>query len=117
MKTIDEYIDKAKELNSFQSDRELGRALGFKGNPVNNWRTKRTWPAEGTMIELANLADVHPEIALLDLGIWRSEGQASVVYTHMKELLETMPNKLMSLLAFAAFLPLFNPSPLTRRDI
>ena len=74
--TIDDYIDLAMANREFASDRELGRALGFKGNPVNHWRTKRAWPADPTMIRLAQLAGVDPVWALVELNIWRSQSTA-----------------------------------------
>ncbi len=70
--TIDDYIDLAIARQGFTSERELGRALGFKGNPVNHWRTKRAWPADPTMIQLARMAGVDTIWALIELNIWRS---------------------------------------------
>ena len=63
MPTIDEYIDTAIANARLKSDRELGRILGFKGQPVSHWRTKRAWPADETMIALARLADMDPDQA------------------------------------------------------
>lgn len=74
--TIDDYIDLAIAKQNFTSERELGRALGFKGNPVNHWRTKRAWPADPTMVRLAHLAGVDPIWALIELNIWRSRTTA-----------------------------------------
>lgn len=116
MKTIDDYIDLAKKVNNFKSDSELDRAIKASGRTVSTWRTKRAWPSDEKMIVLAELAKVSPEIALLDLGIWRSEGQAAAFYTHMRELLEQMPNKLMNFIAFATLPAFFDTSPLTHRD-
>ncbi len=70
--TIDDYIDLALARQGFASERALGRALGFKGNPVNHWRTRRAWPADGTMLRLAELAGVDPVWALVELNIWRA---------------------------------------------
>ena len=69
--TIDDYIDLAIARQNFTSERELGRALGFKGNPVNHWRTKRAWPADPTMVGLARMAGVDAIWALIELNIWR----------------------------------------------
>ncbi len=87
--TIDDYIDLAMANRKFSSDRELGRALGFKGNPVNHWRTKRAWPADPTMIRLAQLAGVDPIWALVELNIWRSQStEARKAYQMLQRLLE-----------------------------
>lgn len=80
MPTIDEYIDEAKRVRGFRSDRELSNALGFKNNSVSHWRTKRAWPSDESMVTLAELAGMPPEQALLDLNFWRSTGQAKSVY-------------------------------------
>ena len=87
--TIDDYIDLAMAKQGFDSERALGRALGFKGNPVNHWRSKRAWPADETMIRLAEVAGVDPVWALVELNIWRSPpGQARQGYETLRSLLE-----------------------------
>ncbi len=89
--TIDDYIDLAMSRKGFGSDRELGRALGFKGNPVNHWRSKRAWPADQTMIRLAQMAGVDPVWALVELNIWRSPpGDARTGYETLRSMLERM---------------------------
>ena len=87
--TIDDYIDLAMSRKGFGSDRELGRALGFKGNPVNHWRSKRAWPADQTMIRLAQMAGVDPVWALVELNIWRSPpGEVLAGYETLRSMLE-----------------------------
>lgn len=91
--TIDDYIDLAIANQRFKSERELGRALGFKGNPVNHWRTRRTWPADATMLRLAELARVDPVWALMDLNVWRSQSDAvRGAYVALQRLVETARN-------------------------
>jgi hypothetical protein len=70
---IDDYCDLAKQRNALKSDRELTRRLGLVGSAISHWRTKRTWPSDKTMIELAELAGEDPRVGLLDLNLWRSE--------------------------------------------
>ncbi len=72
MRTIDIYCDEAIYRNNLKSDAGLSRALNYKGNTVSNFRTKRTWPSDATMIKLAELAGIPAEEAILDLGIWRA---------------------------------------------
>ena len=74
--TIDDYIDLAMSRQGFASERALGRALGFKGNPVNHWRSKRAWPADATMVQLAQMAGVDAVWALVELNIWRAPSSA-----------------------------------------
>jgi transcriptional regulator with XRE-family HTH domain len=73
---IDDYIDAAIERNGLKSERDLARVLGLKGSAVSNWRTRRAWPSDHTMINLAGLAAVDPGAGLLDLNLWRSESAA-----------------------------------------
>ena len=87
--TIDDYIDLAIAKQKFASERELGRALGFKGNPVNHWRTRRAWPADPTMIRLARMAGVDEIWALIELNVWRSQTTAvRDRYTALQQLVE-----------------------------
>ena len=83
-RTIDDYIDLAKERAGLSSDRELARRLGKLANPTTQWRTRRSWPADGTMVKIARLAGVDPCQAVLDLSRWRStDDQAREVWTEL----------------------------------
>jgi hypothetical protein len=84
MRTIDIYCDEAIRINDLKSDAGLSRALNYKGNTVSNFRTKRTWPSEETMVKLANLAGIPAEEALLELAVWRTHDTiAGEVYTRV----------------------------------
>lgn len=87
MLSIDQYLDLAKERQGFRSDNAINKALGFAGNSVNYWRQKKTWPSDERMIALADLAGIDPEIALLDLNIWRAAGKTKTIYLHMRNTL------------------------------
>ena len=81
---IDRYCDLAIKRNKIRSDRDLAAALGFTGPSVSNWRTKRAWPSDETMLKLADLAGIEPEQALLDLNLWRSfDTPAFAVYERL----------------------------------
>ena len=87
--TIDDYIDLAIAKQKIVSERELGRALGFRGNPVSHWRTRRTWPADPTMIRLARMAGVDEIWALIELNIWRSQSaEVRAQYSALQRLVE-----------------------------
>jgi len=83
MRSIDDYIDTAKQRAGLTSDRKLDLALGHTGQSVSHWRTKRAWPTDEKMVKLAELAGVDPEEALLDLSVWRTEGEARAVYERL----------------------------------
>lgn len=80
MKTIDFYLDKARENQGLKSDRDLCKALGLSNGAITQIRTGRSWPSDETMVSLAKLADVTPEQALLELSYWRAEGEARETY-------------------------------------
>jgi len=103
MKTIDDYIDLAIAKRNYKSDRQLGVALGFKSNTVNQWRTKRAWPSDEAMVRLADLCFEEKEQALLDLNIWRTQGKAREYYKHISEQLQKMA--VVFLLIVSVFLP------------
>ncbi len=73
MRTIDYYIDLAREKQGFKSDNQLGKALNFAGSGISNWRVKKAFPSDEKMIELARLAGVNDLVALMDLQIWKAE--------------------------------------------
>jgi hypothetical protein len=72
MRTIDIYCDQAITRNNFRSDRELSKALGFSGSDISNYRRKRVWPSDATMVKLAELAGIPADEALLELAVWRT---------------------------------------------
>lgn len=86
MRTIDDYMDTARKNHGFRSDRELSRALGFRGQAASNWRTKRAWPSDDVMVRLAEMAEIPPEEALLDLCVWRTGGtEAGPIYSKIAD--------------------------------
>lgn len=80
MKTIDFYIDTARENTGATSDLKLAAMLDLKSSAISYWRTGKTFPSDDTMIKLAELADISPEQALLELSYWRADGKAQKVY-------------------------------------
>jgi hypothetical protein len=91
--TIDMYCDLAIERNCLKSDRELSKALGFSGSDVSNYRRKRVWPSDITMIILAELAGLPAEIALIKLKIWQnSEACVREVYQRILTRLQNLEN-------------------------
>jgi len=44
MRTIDEILDKIKELKSIKKDSELAELLGVKQNTLSTWRIRKTIP-------------------------------------------------------------------------
>ena len=70
--TVDEYMDTAKARCGINSDRALSLALNLRQAGTNEYRTRRAWPSDETMIRLADLAGADRDQALLDLNAWRA---------------------------------------------
>jgi len=62
MKTINQLLDLAKELNDIPSDRQLGLALGT-GN-LTRYRKGNEAPNDTTAIRLADLCSMKPEVVI-----------------------------------------------------
>ena len=84
-RTIDWYIDRALERQGFKSDLQLAKAMGFKGSGVSNWRLKKAWPSEEKICELATLAGIDAQVAVIDLALWKSTGKAREAYANILE--------------------------------
>lgn len=85
IKTIDDYIDAAKKCAGPISDRELARRLGFKSNCITHWRTRRTWPDDSTIVDLARLAGLDPHAALIELNTWRADDKTRPYYARLAD--------------------------------
>ena len=74
------YIDRAKNRHGFKYDNQIQDALGFKGSMLAMVTRKGKHLSEEKMIELARLAGIDETIALMDLNLWKSEGDAKKAY-------------------------------------
>lgn len=73
------YVNKAMERSGCKSERALCGLLGTSHNTITAYK-KGVLPTEETMMKLAKIAGVDPWQALIDLCIWRSEGEAKQRY-------------------------------------
>lgn len=73
--TVDDYMDAARARAGLRSDRQLAISLGIEPTSACAWRTKRAWPADHQMVRLAELAGADPDVALVDLNIWRTKSE------------------------------------------
>lgn len=85
MYSIDEYLDRAMENKNIPSNNKLATVIGISGTSLNAFRTKRSWPADNTMIKIAELAGVDVQQALLDLNMWRSSGPVRALYQNISD--------------------------------
>ena len=80
--TIDDYLDAARAR--LGSDNAVARALGIKSASTSAWRTKRSWPSDHHMVQLATIIDVEDVTALAQLNVWRTPSPAmQAVYRRM----------------------------------
>lgn len=82
-RTVDFYIERAKDNSGASSDRKLGTLLGLSEIAVSNWRNGRSWPSDDVMVKLSKICGIDPDIGLLDLNLWRSSGDAKEAYARM----------------------------------
>lgn len=91
MRTLNWYLDKAKENHDLKSDRSLSQALNAGANMVCQYRKLKSYPSPEMMIEIAKLADVPEEVALADLGYWSHfDTKAASVYKKMADTMSEM---------------------------
>ncbi|MEQ8829727.1 MAG: hypothetical protein RLW87_07950 [Alphaproteobacteria bacterium] len=83
MKTLDHYLDRAREVSGFPSDRALARALPAQAATVNHWRTKRSLPSDELMCKLARFGGEDETAALVHLNCWRATGHAAELYIEL----------------------------------
>lgn len=80
MRDINFYMEEAKTRAHIKSNRKLSVFLGLSPIAACNWKTKRAYPSDETMIRLAEVSGQSPFIALLELNIWRSTGKVKESY-------------------------------------
>lgn len=73
MRTVQDYISEARKKNGIYSNNKLASAIGLTGPAIVNIVKNKALPSEETLLKIANLADISPEEALLDLSIWRAK--------------------------------------------
>ena len=82
--TVDDYIDAAITGGGYTSDNTLAKGMKISQANISQWRTKKGWPSERRMIELALLADTDPYEALVKLNGWRAKTpEVRAAYAHL----------------------------------
>jgi hypothetical protein len=103
---IEFYLDEAKKINGFKSDRELGNALGYKSTTISFIRKGRSFPSDDIMVELANMARQDIKTALIELNYWRSPEPARKTYA---SILQKIGGTAAAIALFAAVSLSFSP--------
>ena len=81
--TPTELLDRAKEVGKLNSDRKLAEAIGLNSNTAISFiRRGVSLPSDETTVKLAELAGLDPQIALLQLNVWRAKTDTTKNYYH-----------------------------------
>lgn len=67
------YLEKAKAAIKVDSYNKLAQNVGITHAAVSNFLTGKAYPADNTILKLAALAGIPPEVALIDVSIWRNK--------------------------------------------
>lgn len=74
---LNAYLDAAEKAPGITTQVALARALGVTRQSIISWRVGLSSPRPETMLRLAQLAGVSPEIAMIDRMEWQADGVAS----------------------------------------
>lgn len=89
MHSIYDYIDAAKAKSGISTDAELSRALGLSTPQVGFWKKKKSMPSCESMIKLAEMGEMDPNKALIELGFWGAASRDEVTAAqHFKNMID-----------------------------
>lgn len=107
MRTFQDYVFEARRKQEIYSNEKLAKAIGIAGPSLSVMFNNKTLPAEETILKLAELADIPPEEALIDLQIWKAKSPEA------KSVWEKLRNMVISLTLMFAVLAVPWHSPAT----
>lgn len=103
MRTIQDYLEAAREHQHLGSDRQLAKKLGLAGGAVHHFRTGKALPSPDTMVKLARLAGLDEQVALVELAFMSTEGEAKGTYEKILKRISTfLPATLFGLLCMSS---------------
>lgn len=73
MRNFNDYAERAIKRYGLAGNNALARELGVNKSSISQMSAGKIYPAEATMIKLAELAGMPKEEALIDLNLWRSK--------------------------------------------
>lgn len=90
MRTFQDYVFEARKKKGIYSNNKIAKEIGIAGPSLSVMMNNKTLPSEETLLKIAELADISPEEALLDLSIWRAKSpEAKSTWENIKKLLNT----------------------------
>lgn len=102
MENINDYLETAIEKNGLKNQSALARTLDMTTGGLSSLKKQKCHPSPETMIKLAKLCDVPPEVALCDLGRWNENREVSGFYENISKILHKGLNSLLAILLFTA---------------
>jgi len=89
---ISELLARARERSGANSERAFARILGAGPASLRRYRDGHGLPSELHMLKLSQAAGITPEVGLVLLNMWRSEGEARAVYRRLYQILVSNPD-------------------------
>lgn len=77
MRTINQVLDRAREVQKVPSDYKLGLCLGIGGNSLSSYRTGRSLPDEKACSKLAAAIGEEPDLLLVEIQAQRTKDAES----------------------------------------
>jgi transcriptional regulator with XRE-family HTH domain len=77
------YLDLARARTGCASYKELATRLGLSGTSISWMRQGKSYPADATMLRIADLAGQDGALALLDLNVWRAPKSCALLYKRL----------------------------------
>jgi hypothetical protein len=111
MRKIQDYLDAAIEKQELGSDRQLSLLMDISQSSVTFWRTGKSLPSDKLMVQLAELAGITPEQALLELSYWKADAE------EVKSVYRSLMQKTAGALAALLFAFSLNTSTAYARNI
>jgi hypothetical protein len=82
MDSVNDYLDAAKSRLGVKADWKLAIELGMSPAWACRVRAGKDLPSDGVMVRIAELANVDPTRAILDLQLWRArDPRVSEIYS------------------------------------
>ncbi len=86
MRNMIDYLEAVRDRQNFNSDTDIAHALGIKRSSVSAYRRGIAFPSKKNMLELARLAGVDEQVALVELSFMQAaDEETRKVYKSLME--------------------------------
>lgn len=102
MRTIDQVIDMARQVQKVPSDYKLALTLGIGGTALSNYRNGRSFPDEKACVKLANAMGEDPDLLVVEMQAQRAKtDEARTVWLNIAKRLQIGASSISLMLAIA----------------